>query len=74
MSTKLKSTTDKVSMTRFWGGVKGTSVQLTVKRNPNKERLTADMFFDSIAVNREQARTLAGDLLACANANEVEDI
>ena len=74
MSTKLISTTDKVSMTRFWGGTNGTSVQLTVKRNPNKERFTADKFFDSIAVNREQARTLAADLLAFADFNEVEDI
>ena len=74
MATDLKSTTDKVSMTRFWGGVEGTSVQLTVKRNPNKERFTADLFFDSIAVNREQARTLAADLLAFANGNEQEDL
>ena len=74
MATDLKSTTDKVSMTRFWGGVEGTSVQLTVKRNPNKERFTADLFFDSIAVNREQARSFAADLLAFANGNEQEDI
>ena len=74
MATNLKNTTKKVSMTRFWGGVEGTSVQLTVKRNPRRERGAADSFFDSIAVNRDQARTLAADLLAFANANEVEDI
>ena len=74
MATDLKSTTHNVSMTRFWGGDKGTSVQLTVHRDHTKRRSTADLFFDSIAVNREQARTLAEDLLAFANANEVEDI
>ena len=69
MSTELRSTTEDVSLTRFWGGKdRGTCVQVTTT-------YTADPrdFFKHISLTREQARSVAEDLMAFAEGNEEED-
>jgi len=66
MATELKSTTEDVSLTRFYGGEnRGTCVQVTTT-------YTADPadFFKHISLTREEARTVAQDLLAFANEEE----
>ena len=68
MATELKSTTEDVSLTRFYGGEgRGTCVQVTTT-------YTADPkdFFKHISLTREQARTVAEDLMAFATHNEEE--
>ena len=74
MSTNLKSHALDVSLTRFWGGQRGSCVQVTQKRDPNKKRFTADNFFDSVSLTRAQAAALARDLQDFAQGREVEDI
>ena len=68
MATELKSNTADVSLTRFYGGSsRGTCVQVTTT-------YTADPadFFKHISLTREQARSLALDLLDFAAEREVE--
>ena len=74
MSTDLKSSTQDVSLTRFWGGLEQ-KVQVTTPRASNLGPLTtADKFFQSIQLTRDEARTLALDLFRFAEAQEVEEI
>jgi hypothetical protein len=68
MATDLKSNTEDVMLTRFWGGEqRGTCVQVTTT-------YTADPkdFFKHISLTREEARTVAEDLMAFATHNEEE--
>ena len=66
MATDLKSTTQDVSLTRFYGGKdRGTCVQVTTTYTANP----AD-FFKHVSFTREQARSVAQDLLAFANSKE----
>ena len=68
MATELKSTTEDVSLTRFYGGeARGTCVQVTTT-------YTADPkdFFKHISLTREEARTVAQDLMAFAEGTEEE--
>ena len=75
MSTELKSTAENVSLTRFAGGSEsGTMVQVTVRLNEQRQRMTQHSFGRQfVELTREQAGKLAQDLLAFANENEVED-
>jgi hypothetical protein len=69
MATELKSNTQDVSLTRFFGGQdRGTCVQVTTT-------YTADPadFFKHISLTREEARTLAADLAAFAAGQEEEE-
>ena len=69
MATELKSTTEDVSLTRFWGGEgRGTCVQVTTTYTANP----AD-FFKHISLTREEARTVAQDLMAFAEGKETEE-
>jgi hypothetical protein len=74
MSTDLKSHALDVSLTRFWGGQRGSCVQVTMKRDSSKELQTADMFFDSVQLTRAQASALARDLQDFAQGREQEEI
>ena len=76
MSTELKSHTQGVSLTRFFGGQqRGTCVQMTMKRNdPTENRGPADKFFDSMQLTRAQAAALAADLMDFAQGRETEDL
>jgi len=69
MATDLKSNTPGLDLTRFWGGEeRGCCVQVTsVYRN-----LASNEFFQYVTLSREEARTLANDLLAFANKREVD--
>ena len=69
MATELKSNTQDVSLTRFFGGQdRGTCVQVTTT-------YTADPrdFFKHISLTRDEARTLAADLAAFAAGQEEEE-
>lgn len=65
--TRLESNTDNLSLTRFAGRYE-TMVNLTRPRDT--QRTLAESFFDSLTLTREEARTLANDLLAFANQEE----
>ena len=66
MATDLKSKTEDVMLTRFYGGEnRGTCVQVTTTYTANP----AD-FFKHVSFTREQARTVAEDLMAFANSEE----
>ena len=61
MATDLKSTTERVQLTRFWGGQdRGTCVQVTTG------------WQEHVQLTREEARTLAEDLMAFADKKEVD--
>ena len=73
MSTDLKSRTKDVSLTRFWGGDKrGACVQVTMPRTTKLD--PTDQFFTSLQLTREQAMTLARDLLDFACCDEQEQV
>lgn len=72
MSTDLKSRTKDVSLTRFWGGRRGACVQVTMPRDT--ELVPTDRFFNSVQLTREQALTLARDLLDFACEDEKEQV
>ena len=75
MATDLKSHAQGVDLTRFWGGEKrGSSVQITMKRDSKEDRGPADQFFDSIQLTRAQAAALAADLMDFAQGREQEDL
>ena len=75
MATDLKSHAQGVDLTRFWGGEKrGSSVQITMKRDSKEDRGPADQFFDSIQLTRAQAAALAADLMDFAQGREEEDL
>lgn len=68
MATDLKSNTEDVSLTRFYGGEdRGTCVQVTTTYTTDPKD-----FFKHISLTREQARTVAEDLMAFATHNEEE--
>lgn len=69
MATELKSTTPDVSLTRFYGGEqRGTCVQVTTTYTTNPSD-----FFKHVSFTRQEARSLAQDLLAFANGDEEPD-
>jgi len=72
MSTDLKSNTRDVSLTRFWGGQRGTCVQVTQRTDRTKTEV--DQFFDNVQLTREQAAQLALDLLDFAASREQEEV
>ena len=78
MSTELKSHAKKISLTRFWGGQRGSCVQVTQPRSDwgrSMQKLTAaDNFFTSLQLTREQAAALAADLLDFAQGREQEEL
>ena len=72
MSTDLKSHAKDVSLTRFWGGQRGSCVQVTQRTDRRKTQ--ADDFFDSLQLTRAQAAALAADLQDFAQGREQEDL
>ena len=71
MSTDLKSHAKNVSLTRFWGGQRGSCVQVTQPRkDTNLEVAFTDKFFTSLKLTRAQAAALAADLQDFAQGRE----
>ena len=69
MATELKSTTEDVSLTRFFGGQdQGTCVQVTTTYTADPQD-----FFKHIRLTREQALSLGRDLVQFGQGKEVED-
>ena len=69
MATDLKSKTEDVTLTRFWGGEqRGTCVQVTAMQHTGNHK----GIFKHLALTREQARTVAEDLMAFAEGKEEE--
>jgi hypothetical protein len=74
MSTQLHSSTEDVSITRFWAGLEQ-KVQVTTPRAANLGDVgPLDKMFQSIQLTRDEARSLALDLFRFAEGQEVEDI
>jgi hypothetical protein len=72
MATNLKSHTDDVSLTRFFAGKdKGTCVQVTTTARYVNSADPRD-FFKHISLTRDEAKTLAFDLMAFATHQEEE--
>jgi hypothetical protein len=68
MATDLRSRTQDVSLTRFWGGQhRGVCVQVTTTARSDGK------WFDSVQLTREQAADLAHDLMAFADGLESAD-
>ena len=77
MATDLRSKTQNVTLTRFWGGKnKGSCVQVTQHRKDTNmiEVNVTDKFFTAIQLTREQAADLATDLMAFAMKKEEVDV
>ena len=72
MATDLKSHAKDVTLTRFWGGQKGSCVQVT--QRTDRTKTSADKFFDCVQLTRAQAAALAADLLDFAQGREQEDL
>ena len=77
MATDLRSKTQNVTLTRFWGGKnKGSCVQVTQPRKDTNmiEVNVTDKFFTAIQLTREQAADLATDLMDFAMKKEEIDV
>jgi len=73
MGTDLKSSTQDISLVRIWGG-KEQKMQVTMPRPEHERELTtADVFFTSIQLTRDEAKTLALDLLRFSEHQEIEE-
>jgi hypothetical protein len=75
MSTQLRNVTPQMAQTRFWGGAdRLTCVQVTQRKPRGFEKpTTADGFFNSLQLTRDQARKLATELMLFAEGREVVD-
>ena len=79
MSTELRNVPNceapnKLTQTRFWGGAdRLTCLQVTQSRDSKTDLTTADKFFTSLRLTKEQARNLAVELMLFAEGREVEE-
>jgi len=75
MSASLKSSTENVSLGRFYGDVRGkhgVSIQITTPRAWSKlgDRDAVENMFDHITLSKAEALSLATDLLNFAQGRE----
>lgn len=80
MSTELRNVpnldhTQELTQTRFWGGQdRKQCLQVTQRKARGfQQPTTADGFFNSLQLTREQARELAVELMLFAEGREVEE-
>ena len=79
MSTELRNVPDCVAQnelhqTRFWGGNdRMTCIQITQRRHESNRGGSSLEFFDSIQLDKHQARQLAVELMLFAEGREVEE-
>jgi len=63
-----------ISQTRFFGGTdRGVCVQITQRKEEPLVEMT-DKFFRNVILSRDEARSLAAELLMFANGDEVEEL
>ena len=81
MSTELRTVPDcnfqnELTQTRFWGGKdRMICIQVTQRKARGFEKpTTADGFFNSLQLTREQAGALAAELVLFATSREEEDL
>ena len=81
MSTNLRNVpnldhTQELNQTRFWGGQdRKVCLQVTQRKARGFEKpTTADGFFNSLQLTREQAGALAAELVLFATSREEEDL
>ena len=81
MSTELRNVpnldcTQELTQTRFWGGQdRKACLQVTQRKARGFSKpTTADGFFNSLQLTREQARELAVELMLFAENREVEEV
>jgi|SaaInl5LU_22_DNA_1037371.scaffolds.fasta_scaffold00273_37 hypothetical protein len=80
MSTTLRNvpnlnTDMRLKQTRFWGGDRGSCLQVTQRRPQSLGPVSpVDSLFTSLQLTREQARELAVELTLFANEVEIEDL
>lgn len=80
MSTTLRNVPNlnqelKLKQTRFWGGNRGSCLQVTQRRHQSLGPVSpVDSLFTSLQLTREQARELAVELTLFANEVEIEDL
>jgi|13_taG_2_1085334.scaffolds.fasta_scaffold96730_1 hypothetical protein len=67
MSTRLTSNTEELTLTRFAGSEE---TMLLLSRARTREENPSDRFFDTLRLTREEARSLAEDLMDFANNEE----
>ena len=74
MSTELKSNTQGVELLRFAGGQeRGTCLHISTKVFLGEVGDTDMKFIDAVSITREQAKTLAMDLMSFALSEEISD-
>jgi hypothetical protein len=74
MSTELKSSTQGVELLRFAGGrERGACLHISTKVFLGEEGNTDMQFIDAVSITREQAKTLAMDLMRFALSEEESD-
>jgi len=79
MSTDLRNVpnldiTDKLTQTRFWGGVNRKQCVQITQRKPNYDTDNGGEMFHYLQLTREQAKELAVELTLFAQGREVEEI
>jgi len=81
MSTDLRNvpnldSVNELTQTRFWGGQdRKACLQVTQRKARGfSQPTTADGFFNSLELTREQARALAVELMLFAENREVEEV
>jgi hypothetical protein len=81
MSTDLRNvpnldSVNELTQTRFWGGQdRKACLQVTQRKARGfSQPTTADGFFNSLQLTREQARALAVELMLFAENREVEEV
>ena len=79
MSTDLRNVpnldiTDKLTQTRFWGGVNRKQCVQITQRKPNYDTDNGGEMFQYLQLTREQAKELATELMLFAQGREVEEI
>jgi len=79
MSTELRNVpnlnvTDRLTQTRFWGGVNRKQCVQVSQCNPNYDTNNGGEMFHYLQLTREQAKELAVELTLFAQGREVEDV
>jgi len=64
---------ERLTQTRFWGGERGTCLQVTQRRPKSLGKPSSTDHFTCLQLTKEQARNLAAELTLFANDAEIEE-